>query len=320
MIHKSNEVAIFYGMASTTYSFPSGHPMKGSRGEAFWKLIKKKKLNLAEGVEIHQPVLASEGDIRLFHNQEYINFVKKLSKKGTGFLDNGDTPVFKGVFEASRYVVGSTLQGLNIVMHKEIEHAFNPIGGLHHARKESAAGFCVFNDAAIAIIEAKKKYELKRILYVDIDAHHGDGVFYSFYDDPQVFIADIHEDGRFLYPGTGSENEKGEGKAEGTKLSIPVPPQTNDEGFKKAFNKVENFILSVKPEIILLQCGGDGLKNDPISHLEYSPQAYRFAAEKLHQLAHKFSEGRIIAMGGGGYSPNNTAKAWVNVVEAFLNH
>ena len=320
MIDKPNEVAVFYGGSSKTYSFPLGHPMSGDRAEAFWQLIKKKKLNSAEGVEIHQPVQACEEDIRLFHKQEYINFVKKVSNEGTGFLDQGDTPAFKGVFEASRYVVGSTLQGLKMVMNKKVEHAFNPIGGLHHARREAAAGFCVFNDAAIAIIETKRKYELKRILYIDIDAHHGDGVFYSFYDDPQVFIADIHEDGRFLYPGTGSENERGEGDAKGTKLSIPVPPQTNDEGFKIVFDKVEKFIINVEPEIILFQCGGDGLKNDPIAHLEYSPQAYGFAAKKLHQLAHKFSEGRIIAMGGGGYSLDNTAKAWVKVVEGFLSH
>jgi len=294
--------------------------MSGLRGEAFWQLIKEKKLNLAEDIEIHQPVLASEEDIRLFHKQEYIDLVKNLSNKGTGFLDQGDTPAFKGIFEASRYVVGSTLYGLNMVMRKKINHAFNPIGGLHHARRDAAAGFCVFNDPAIAIIEAKRKYELKRILYIDIDAHHGDGVFYSFYDDPQVFIADIHEDGRFLYPGTGSYEEIGDGKAEGTKLSIPLPPQTNDEGFKKAFDKIVKFILKVEPQIILFQCGGDGLKNDSISHLEYSPESYRFAAEKLHKLAHKFSEGRIIAMGGGGYSPENTAKAWVNVVEAFLSN
>jgi|TARA_B100000315_G_scaffold16205_1_gene14498 acetoin utilization protein AcuC len=318
LIHKPKKVAVFYGEASTTYSFPSGHPMSGLRGKSFWRLIKEKKLNLSKDIEIIKPVMATEEDIRLFHSQKYINFVKNLSKKGTGMLDQGDTPAFKGVFEASKYVVGSTLHGLNMVMSKKIDHAFNPIGGLHHARREAAAGFCVFNDPAIAIIEAKTRYDLKRILYIDIDAHHGDGVFYSFYDDPQVFIADIHEDGRFLYPGTGPAEEVGNGKAEGTKLSIPVPPKTNDYGFKKVFHKIEKFILKIEPQIIFFQCGGDGLKNDSISHLEYSPQAYRFAAEKLHQLAHKLCGGRIVTMGGGGYSPENTSKAWVNVVETFL--
>jgi len=320
LTHKPKKVAVFYGEASTTYSFPSGHPMSRLRGESFWLLINEKKLNLSKDIEIIKPVIAAEEDIRLFHSQKHIDFVKNLSKKGTGMLDQGDTPAFKGVFEASKYAVGSTLCGLNMVMSKKIDHAFNPIGGFHHARREAAAGFCVFNDPAIAIIQAKTKYDLKRILYIDIDAHHGDGIFYSFYDDPQVFIADIHEDGRFLYPGTGSAEEIGYGKAEGTKLSIPVPPKTNDYGFKKAFYKIEKFILKIEPQIILFQCGGDGLKNDSMSHLEYSPQVYRFAAEKLHQLAHKLSEGRIVAMGGGGYSPENTAKAWVNVVEGFVSN
>ncbi|MFQ6135136.1 MAG: acetoin utilization protein AcuC [Nitrososphaerales archaeon] len=311
-------VAVFFGEASSTYSFPSGHPMSGVRAKAFWSEMEEQGLNKAGGVKIRRPVPASEEDLRLFHTGEYIDFVKKSSEAGVGLLDYGDTPVFKGIFEASSYVVGSTLRGLDMVMRKEVEHVFNPIGGLHHARRDSAAGFCVFNDAAIAIIQAESKYGLKRILYVDIDAHHGDGVFYAFYDDPKVFVADIHEDGRFLYPGTGSEDEKGEGAAEGTKLPIPLPPSTDDERFKEAFKQVEDFASRVEPELVLFQCGGDGLMNDPITHLRYTPEAHRYAAESLHQIAHKFSKGRILAMGGGGYNSENTAKAWVEVVKAFL--
>lgn len=313
------KVSVFYGQVSSTYSFPSDHPMSGARAIAFWRLMNNRKLNIAYGIKIHEPVSASEKDLQLFHNPEYIKFVKQSSERGTGLLDKGDTPVFKGMFEASKYVVGSTLHGLQMIMNNKVDHAFNPIGGLHHARNNSAAGFCVFNDAAIAIIKAKKKYNLNRILYVDMDAHHGDGVFYSFYNDPEVFIIDIHEDGKFLYPGTGSQDETGTGEAKGTKMNIPVPPGTNDAGFKKIFNKVEKFILEIEPDLILFQCGGDCLKNDPTAHLDYTPETYRFAAEKIHQLAHKFCNGKVLAMGGGGYSPDNTAKAWVNVVESFLS-
>ncbi len=316
----SCKVSVFYGSMSSTYSFPSGHPMSGERAKSFWRIMKDKKLDMNNDIVIHKPVLATEKDLRLFHTQKYINFVKQSSQRGTGFLDNGDTPVFKGMFEASKYVVGSTLHGLDMIMNNKSVHVFNPIGGLHHARKDSAAGFCVFNDAAIAIIQAKKKYNLKRILYFDIDAHHGDGVFYSFYDDSDVYIIDIHEDGKFLFPGTGSKDETGKGIAKGTKLNIPVPPGTNDADLKKKFDKVENFIIKIKPEIIFFQCGGDCLKNDPTAHLEYTPKTYSFVAEKIHQLAHKFCNGKVLAMGGGGYSPDNTAKAWVNVVESFLNH
>jgi acetoin utilization protein AcuC len=133
-----------------------------------------------------------------------------------------------------------------------ILHAFNPIGGLHHARRSSAGGFCVFNDIGIVALMARKKYAINNIAYVDIDAHHGDGVYYEFEDDPMLFIADIHEDGRFLYPGTGTESEIGTGKAKGTKLNIPLEPNSNDNDFIAAFDKVEEFIDSIaKPELII---------------------------------------------------------------------
>lgn len=293
--------------------------MSGIRATSFWNEMNNRNLIESNKIIINDPVLATEKELLLFHSQNYINFVKQSSEKGIGLLDNGDTPVFKGMFEASKYVVGSTLNGLHLIMNKKVDHVFNPIGGFHHARINSAAGFCVFNDPAIAIIEAKKKYGLKRILYIDIDAHHGDGVFYSFLEDPEVFIIDIHEDGNFLYPGTGSEDETGDGEAKGTKMNIPIPPGTDHLDFKKTFDKAEKFIMKIKPELILFQCGGDCLKNDPTAHLEYTSETYRFAAEKIHKLAHKFAKGRILAMGGGGYSPDNTAKAWVNVVEVFIN-
>jgi acetoin utilization protein AcuC len=271
-----------------------------------------------EEIRIYEPVEASQQDLRLFHTEQYITQVQRSSKTGVGLFDQGDTPAFKGVFEASSHVVGATLLGLNLVMSGKADHAFNPIGGLHHARSDSAAGFCIFNDAAIAITKAEQEYRLNRILYVDIDAHHGDGVFYTFYEDPKVFIADIHEDGRYLYPGTGRREETGKNNAEGTKLSIPIPPASDDEQFKKAFSEVEKFATTIKPDLILLQCGGDSLNGDPITHLRYTPKAHRYAAEHLHQIAHQYSRGRILAMGGGGYNPENTAKAWAEVIEAFL--
>ncbi|MEM3530173.1 MAG: acetoin utilization protein AcuC, partial [Nitrososphaerales archaeon] len=231
----------------------------------------------------------------------------------------GDTPAFKGIFEAACYVVGSTLLGLDMIMKKEFNHIFNPIGGMHHARRDRAAGFCVFNDIAIAIIHAKKTYHVKRILYVDIDAHHGDGVFYEFYDDPMVFIADIHEDGRYLYPGTGFSNETGSGEAVGTKLNLPLAPGSGDEEFKEAFKKVEEFAYQIKPELIIFQCGADGLKNDPLTHLNYTEEAHRYATKRLHRISHELCDGRIMALGGGGYNPDNVAKAWMEVLKGLLD-
>ncbi len=312
-------VGVFIGDTSSWYSFPSGHPMSGIRAKAFLGRMKKEGLTNTRGLTIFEPVKSSLEDLSLFHTEKYIEFVKKSSEIGSGFLDSGDTPVFKGIFEASTHVVGSTLKGLEMIMGKQVTHVFNPIGGLHHARKNSAAGFCVFNDVAIAIIKAKKHYNLKRILYVDIDAHHGDGVFYAFYDDPHVFIADIHEDGQYLYPGTGSKDEVGQGSAIGTKLSIPLAPHSGDQQFKEAFNQVALFAASIAPELILFQCGADGLIEDPLAHLKYSPDAHRHAADILHELAHNYAEGRILAMGGGGYNSYNTAMAWVEVIKEFLS-
>ena len=225
------------------------------------------------------------------------------------------------IFDASSFVVGTTLECLNLLMKKphEVQHVFSPIGGLHHARRDSAAGFCVFNDIGVAIMTARKRYGIKRIAYIDIDAHHGDGIYYQFENDPLLFMADIHEDGRFLYPGTGSELEIGIGEAEGTKLNIPLAPNSTDKDFILGFNKIENFIDNIaKPELIILQCGADSLDGDPLTHLKYTPNAHRYAADKIHRLAHKHCMGRLIALGGGGYNLANIANAWTEVVKSLI--
>jgi acetoin utilization protein AcuC len=265
--------------------------------------------------------LTDEQTILSFHDRDYVELVKKASKHGRGFLDTGDTPAFEGVFEASCYVVGSTLKALEVVMENTggIDHAFNPIGGLHHSRRDSAAGFCVFNDIGIAIMEARKKYGIKRIAYVDIDAHHGDGVFYEFEEDPLMFFCDIHEDGNFLYPGSGSQLETGLGRAEGTKLNVPMPPNSTDRHFVNAFKKIEEFIEKIaKPELIILQCGADSLSGDPITHLCYTSYAHKYATDSLHRLAHSHCNGRIVALGGGGYNKTNIADAWTTVVKSLI--
>jgi acetoin utilization protein AcuC len=265
-------------------------------------------------IAIVNPTAATEKDLLLFHTREYVEFVKLSSKVGSGNLDYGDTPSFKGVFEASLYPVGSTLNGARLLMEGKFDHFFNPVGGLHHARRDRAGGFCVFNDASIAICELLEILGIRKVAYVDIDAHHGDGVFYSFESDPRVIIGDIHEDGRFLYPGTGSASETGTKGAEGTKLNVPMPLWAEDSDFFKAFDKIVNFVRASKPEFILLQCGADCLRGDPITQLSYTPAVHAYASEKLHKLAHEICDGRILAMGGGGYDPLNVTEAWTTVM------
>jgi len=312
------EIGLYYGDELLQYSFPNEHKFNKERVKSFWETIQIFGLLERREIRLLKPVLASVGMLELFHIRNYIDFVKNMSEIGSGMLDYGDTPAFKGVFEAARYVVGSVVDGLDRVMNGELGHCFIPVAGLHHARRDRAAGFCVFNDIGVAIIYAKKKYNLSRILYVDIDAHHGDGVFYEFYDDPTVYIADIHEDGRYLYPGTGFRDETGSPQAPNTKLNIPLQPGSTDKEFFEAFKEVEKFAKKVKPELILLQCGADGLEGDPITHLRYTYRAHRHAAEVLHEIAHIFCKGRLVATGGGGYNENNTAAAWSAVLMAFL--
>jgi acetoin utilization protein AcuC len=314
------KTAIFFGKELSRYNFGQHHPFDSDRIYAFWSKFESENLYESNQFIIEAPVLADEQTILSFHDRDYVELVKKASKHGRGFLDTGDTPAFEGVFEASCYVVGSTLKALEIVMKNTggIDHAFNPIGGLHHSRRDSAAGFCVFNDIGIAIMEARKKYGIKRIAYVDIDAHHGDGVYYEFEEDPFMFFCDIHEDGNFLYPGSGSQQETGSGRAEGTKLNLPMPPKSTDKHFVREFKKIEEFIENIaKPELIILQCGADSLNGDPITHLSYTCYAHKYATESLHRLAHSHCNGRIVALGGGGYNKTNIADAWTTVAKSL---
>lgn len=307
-------LGVSFGPESGLYSFPDGHPMNSRRTELFAASLTK-LVSLTGMSEIIPAVQSSDADILSFHTRNYVDFVRRSSETGTGYLDYGDTPSFKGVLEASKYVVGNSLNGLRMIIEGDVDHFFNPVGGLHHARRDRAGGFCVFNDSAIAITESIQKLGLKKVAYVDIDAHHGDGVYYGSEEDPRVIIADIHEDGRFLYPGTGSADESGKGEAKGTKLNLPLPPGSGDAAFFEAFDKAASFVERFKPDFIFLQCGADGLRGDPLTHLSYSPRAHAYAARKLHELAHRLCDGRILAMGGGGYNPENVRDAWMSIAQ-----
>ncbi len=311
------ELGVSFGQESFLYSFPAGNPMNSSRLTRFAELVdgwgRAKKAGRRS--RLVRPVAGSERDLLVFHTQEYVDQVKEASITGVGLSDTGDTPAFEGIFEASLFPVGNTLNGLRMIMGGKVDHFFNPVGGLHHAGPAEARGFCVFNDSVIAIARALGDYKLRGVAYVDIDAHHGDGVYYEFEPDPRVVIGDIHEDGRYLYPGTGSANETGTGFGAGTKLNVGLPPGAGDAEFVEAFDRVEEFVRRSKPEMIFFQCGADGLAGDPIADLRYSAAAHAYACRKLHRLAHEVCEGRILAMGGGGYDPANVAAAWGAVVE-----
>lgn len=302
--------------ALAAYSFGNDHPFGPARYNAFYQRFIE--LGLDQNVAHGQARQATDSQIILFHSKDYLNHVKKLSASGEGFLDYGDTPAFKGIYEAAATVVGTTLDAVDQIMANKHLRAFIPIAGLHHARREKAAGFCALNDCGVAIEYLRQQYQLKNVAYVDIDAHHGDGVFYSFESDPDLQFADIHEDGIYLYPGTGHMNETGSGDARGTKLNLPVPMNADDKVFDQQWEKVENYLHQRKPGFILFQCGADSIANDPITHLKFSSHSHAKAALDLKHIAEQYAKGRLLVMGGGGYNLDNIANTWTAVVKALV--
>jgi acetoin utilization protein AcuC len=315
-VSKNKPVCVYVGDDLKRYGFGDGHPFGPDRMDAFWREACERGLDRL--VALHAPLAATRQDIARFHDQAYIEKLIALSARGEGYLDGGDTPAFAGVYEAAAFVVGTTLDACRRLMDGECRRVFIPIAGLHHAQRGAAAGFCALNDCGVAIEYLKREYHLTRIAYVDIDAHHGDGVFYAFESDAALFFADLHEDGRFLYPGSGDAREVGRGAAAGTKLNIPMAPDADDRQFLLAWKRVEEFVDAARPQFILFQCGADSLAGDPITHLRYSSAAHGHAARRLCALADTHAEGRLLAMGGGGYNRRNLALAWTAVVEQLV--
>lgn len=313
----SNEVGVVTSERLARYGFGDCHPFGPDRLAAFVREFQARGLDARTGSI--EPREASYEELLSFHTPVYVDLVRERSATGQGFLDAGDTPAFRGVYEAAALVVGATLNAADAIMTGQYRRAFVPIAGLHHAARHRAAGFCVFNDIGVAIELLRKRSGLKRIAYVDIDAHHGDGVYYAFEDDSSVIFADIHEDGRYLYPGTGAAEEAGTGAAVGTKLNIPLPPGAGDEAFAAVWPQVIAHLEKFKPELIILQCGADSLEGDPITHLRYTPASHAHAARELCRLADRLGHGRVLGLGGGGYNRSNLAQAWAGVVDSLTS-
>ena len=308
---------VYYGKALAAYGFGEGHPFGPDRLDAFWNAAKDegfdKKINIAT------PVSASKEELEYFHTQTYIEKLIKLSAIGSGTLDCGDTPAYPGIYESASVVAGCVLDGARRIVTGDTNRAFVPIAGLHHARRDTAAGFCAVNDIGILIEYLRRKHHIQRIAYVDIDAHHGDGVFYEYENDPEIYIADIHEDGNYLYPGTGSKSETGTGAAKGTKLNLPlVPPQVQDVDFYQAWEIIEDFLTEARPEFIILQAGADSIFGDPITHMALTPAAHAHATKQLCRIADEHCQGRLLVTGGGGYNRQNIADTWTAVLEAMI--
>jgi len=310
------DTLVVAGERLARYGFGEGHPFGTDRHAAFYREFEARGLD--RRVRIMPTREASREELLSFHSPRYLDLLRERSVSGQGYLDGGDTPAFRGVYEAAADVVGATLLATDLIMSGQVRRGFVPIAGLHHASRTGAAGFCVLNDCGVAIEILKRRHGLARVAYVDIDAHHGDGVFYAFEDDPAVVFADLHEDGKYLYPGTGAAHETGRGSAAGTKLNIPLPPGADDAAFAEAWPAVIAHLEAFEPEFILLQCGADSIAGDPITHLRFSARVHRTAARDLKALAERLGHGRLLATGGGGYHRGNLAEAWTGVVESLI--
>ncbi len=308
---------VYLGDALARYTFGDDHPFGPLRHRAFSNALRKK--SLVQYVDILKPVMTTQTVLELFHTREYIEKVKSMSVFGSGFLDQGDTPAFPGMYQAALAIAGTVCNAIDRIVNNEYTSAFIPIAGLHHARRDRAAGFCVINDCGIAIEYLRHIHNIKKIAYIDIDAHHGDGVFYSFEDDPDLIFVDFHEDGHFLYPGTGNIDETGKGSAKVTKLNFPMPPGADNDLFMKLWPQAEEFLRTSKPEFVFLQCGADSVYGDPITHMAYTERVHKHAVTNSCRIANEFCGGRVVALGGGGYNLDNIAKTWTAVVSAMIN-
>ncbi|TAK50564.1 MAG: acetoin utilization protein AcuC [Betaproteobacteria bacterium] len=311
----SAPVHVFLSEALGRYGFPEGHPLSIDRQGAFWNAACARGLDRT--VVVADYAMAARGAIERFHHPGYVERVIAASGAGSGYLDSGDTPAFPGCYEVAAHLVGAALEGARRVVSGAARRTFQPIGGLHHARRGAAAGFCVFNDLGVLIETLRTEHGVRRIAYVDIDVHHGDGVFYEFENDAELIVADLHEDGAYLYPGTGRAEETGRGAARGTKLNLPLARGAGDAEFFAAWDEAERFLERQAPEFFILQCGADGLAGDPLADLRLTPAAHTHVARRLIALAARHARGRLMVFGGGGYSLENLSMAWCAVLETL---
>ena len=296
-----------HDLALETYGFGGEHPFNPLRLRLTLELCEE--LGLLEDYPIVDSEPANDEDLTTVHS---LNYVRRVQRAGRGMealsdlldygLGTGDNPIFPDMHDACARVVGGVLAACRLVVGGEAAHALCVSGGLHHALRSRASGFCVYNDAGVAITRLKEEYPGIRVAYLDTDAHHGDGVQWMFYDDPEVLTVSMHESGRYLFPGTGGVEEKGRDGGVGYSVNVPLGPYTNDESWISCFETVVPEVLrAFGPDLILSQNGCDGHKLDPLTHLSATTRLYEHVPHRVHDLAHELCEGRWVATGGGGY-------------------
>ncbi len=315
-----DRIGLVYTEDYQKYDFGRDHPLRPLRLKLTYSLMEKLHLLEHERLLILTPRLATQQEIERIHSPQYVEAVKKLSenpedKSKNPFLYGlgpGDNPIFKGMYEASALVCGASIVAADTVWTKnDFKITFNPAGGLHHAMRDRASGFCIFNDIGVAIKHLKQLKKDIRIAYVDIDCHHGDGVQWLFYDDPNVLTISYHQDGRFLFPGTGNINEIGEGDGKGFSINFPLIPGTYNKSFINLFRKTTPKLLEAyAPDILITQLGVDTYFDDPLTQMGFSLAVYRDIAQTMKTSAREYCQDKWLALGGGGYLMTVVPRAW----------
>lgn len=327
----ANAVFILHPGAAR-YKFSDEHPFNPRRYSLTIDLLEA--LGALNETQPIAPSLANEHMLSLIHRHDYIEAVRQLSEETPHplwisqaqryGLSTEDTPYFPGMHEAASAIVGGSSLAADMVMSGQAEHAYHMAGGLHHAFPDHASGFCVYNDAAIAIAHIRQQYGA-RVLYIDTDVHHGDGVQWAFYNDPDVCTYSIHETGKYLFPGTGFVHERGNELGFGTSFNIPLEPYTEDDSWLESFsNSIEKVAAAFKPDVIVSQHGCDAHAYDPLSNIQCSMRIYQAMPAIIHRLAHTYTDGRWVAVGGGGYDiwrvvPRAWALVWLEMTDHPLS-
>jgi acetoin utilization protein AcuC len=304
------KTAFLYSDDFSRFSYGASHPLKPFRLKLTYELIKACGLLAPEDSRKIVPAPARREDLLAFHSPEYIDMLeasnsgKEVPGAMTFGLGYGDNPVFPGMFDWSLLVAGASLKAADIVDSGEAGIAFNISGGLHHAQANRASGFCYINDPVLAIMLLLARG--RRVAYIDIDAHHGDGVQAAFYGTDKVLTISFHETGKTLFPGTGFEQEIGEEAGQGFSVNVPLLPEAGDELFVRAFTEVvPPRIEQFRPDVIVSQLGADTFWSDPLAHLNVTTEGFCTMVGMIKSLAPKW-----IALGGGGYNVANVARAW----------
>ncbi|QCB92821.1 acetoin utilization protein AcuC [Cellulomonas shaoxiangyii] len=312
-------VRVVWSTEMLGYDFGVGHPMTSDRIDLTIALAAGLGLLDEPGVEVVDAQPASDALLATVHDPAYVAAVHAAAERGVADPDRGlgtrDDPLFPQMHEAAARVVAGSVDAALAIWAGQAPHAVNVGGGLHHAMPGAASGFCVYNDAAVAI-RALLAAGVSRVAYVDIDAHHGDGVQAVFWDDPRVMTVSLHETGAALFPGTGHPRETGGPGADGTAVNVALPSRTGDAGWLRAFDAVVPAVLrAFEPQVLVTQHGCDTHRMDPLASLRVSVDAQRLAAERLHVLAHELCDGRWLALGGGGYAVLDVVpRAWAHLI------